>query len=174
MQTEQGSETVALAYDAFAPQLRRYAGSRLRDSAAAEDVVQEAFVRLAVVSRTSGRPNDERAWLYRVVTNLIISGARHAAVAQRRSVLIESTDERVDSPETRFLAQERNQGLEVALNTIGVDGRTGLILAAQGYSGREIAAILGRSAGATRTLLSRARGTVRRTMQQDLGYGTAR
>ncbi len=174
MQTEQGHETIAHAYEAFAPQLRRYAGARLRNAAAAEDVVQEAFVRLAVESRASGKPDNERAWLYRVVTNLIISGARHAAVTQRRSVLIESTEVRVESPETLFLASERYQGLGAALEAVGTDGRTGLILAAQGYSGREIAERLGRSAGATRTLLCRARSTVRRELDpQGVGYGTA-
>jgi RNA polymerase sigma-70 factor (ECF subfamily) len=46
--------------------------------AAAEDVVQEAFVKLAAQRRP---PDDARAWLYRVVRNGALSAAR---AAQRR------------------------------------------------------------------------------------------
>jgi RNA polymerase sigma factor (sigma-70 family) len=166
---------LVIAYEAYAPQLRRFAIARLHDVAAADDVVQEAFIRLAIESRTSGKPDNERAWLYRVVTNLIVSGARHAAVVHRRSVLIQTAEVTVESPETQFLASERYQGLGSALEAAGADGRRGLILAAQGYSGREIAEMLGRSVGATRTLLCRARGNVRREMNaQSAGYGVAR
>ncbi len=69
-----------------------------------------------------------------------------------------------ESPETWLLSSERSRAVNVALRACGADGRTGLILAAQGYSGRDIAAILGRSEGATRTLICRTRQHVRREL----------
>lgn len=156
---------VAEAYESYGPQLRRYATARLRDAIAAEDVVQEAFYRLTVESQGWANPVNQRAWLYRVVTNLIISGARRTAVARRRSPLMDHDEAVFESPESVFLTSERDQGLRAALEVAGADARTGLILSAQGYSGREIAKIIGRSEGATRTLLCRARTTVRRELE---------
>jgi DNA-directed RNA polymerase specialized sigma24 family protein len=44
---------------------------------------------------------------------------------------------------------------------LSASDRNALVLAAQGYHGPEIAASLGRTSGATRTLLCRARSKVR-------------
>ena len=53
-----GVEPVSEAYEAWALELRRYATSRTHDPSAAEDVVQEAFVRLAIQARTSRNPSN--------------------------------------------------------------------------------------------------------------------
>lgn len=152
------------AYESYAPELRRYATARLRDSAAAEDIVQEAFLRLAVESGARRTPRDQRAWLYRVVLNLIISGARRAEVARRRSSQLAFDEVVLESPEVACLATERKRALGAALQAAGAAGRASLQLAAEGYSGREIAQALGRSEGATRTLICRARSLVRREL----------
>jgi RNA polymerase sigma factor (sigma-70 family) len=152
------------AYEAHAPALRRYAAARLRDPAAADDIVQESFLRLALESRIRSYPCQPRAWLYRVALNLIVSGARRAATARRRAAEDGSGTEVFDSPENQFLTSERRHTLRMAMDAAGPAGRAGLILAAQGFSGREIAEVLGRSEGATRTLLCRARREVRREL----------
>lgn len=160
----QDDRSIAEAYESYAPELRRYATARLRDFAAAEDIVQEAFVRLAIECGAQRAPRDQRAWLYRVVLNLIISGSRRAEVARRRSSQLASDDIVLESPEAACLATERQRVLATALQTAGAAGRTSLRLAAEGYSGREIAKLLGRSEGATRTLICRARSQVRREL----------
>jgi RNA polymerase sigma-70 factor (ECF subfamily) len=156
--------SIEQAYEAYAPELRRYATARLRDSAAAEDIVQEAFIRLAVEEGALRAPRNQRAWLFRVVLNLIISGSRRAEVARRRSSHLPIDDIVLESPEMACLATERQRALGAALQVAGAAGQTGLLLAAQGYSGREIADVLGRSEGATRTLICRARSQVRREL----------
>ena len=75
----------AEAFEAFGSELLRFATRRLRDADRAEDIVQEAFLRLATESRAGRDPNNPRGWLYRVVLNLIISDARHAAIARREA-----------------------------------------------------------------------------------------
>ena len=156
--------SLAEAYESYAPELRRYATARLRDSAAAEDIVQEAFVRFAIEVGAQRAPRDQRAWLYRVVLNLIISGSRRAEVARRRSSRLSIDDVERLSPEVACLATERQRVLATALQAAGVAGQTSLRLAAEGYTGREIAQVLGRSEGATRTLICRARSQVRREL----------
>jgi len=156
--------SLAEAYESYAPELRRYATARLRDAAAAEDIVQEAFVRFAIEVGAQRAPRDQRAWLYRVVLNLIISGSRRAEVARRRSSRLSIDDVERLSPEVACLATERQRVLATALQAAGVAGQTSLRLAAEGYTGREIAQVLGRSEGATRTLICRARSQVRREL----------
>ena len=52
---------------------------------------------------------------------------------------------------------ETRREVWAALATLPVDARTALMLAAHGFSGREVAAALGRSELATRSLICRAR-----------------
>ena len=155
---------VSKAYEAWAPELRRYATSRTHDPATAEDIVQEAFVRLAFQARSSRSPTNPKAWLFRVVLNLIISGSRHAEVARRRSPELAINEVLADSAEAVILASERNHALVAVLQILGATSRTSLLLAAQGYTGREIAAVLGRSEAAIRVISCRARKVVRREL----------
>jgi RNA polymerase sigma factor (sigma-70 family) len=157
-------DPVARAYEMHAPELRRFATARTRDAVAAEDIVQESFLRLSVEARAERFPRQPRGWLYRVAMNLIISGARRTKTSPLTTVaeLPERSD--LDTPESRFLAGERSRMLRTAMESTGRVGRTGLVMAAAGYSGREIAAVLGRSEVATRALMCRARTSVRRTL----------
>ncbi len=162
---------VTEAYEAYAPDLRRYATARTRDAGVAEDIVQEAFVRLTVASRAWGNPRNTKAWLYRVVLNLIISKSRRAAVERRRSSESAFDDVLAESAETLFLSSERSRALAAALQAIGAAARTSLLMAAEGYAGHEIAWVLGRSEGATRTIMCRARKVVRRELtSQDVQF----
>jgi RNA polymerase sigma-70 factor (ECF subfamily) len=67
-------------FDRDAAALLLYARQWL-DHAAAEDVVQEAFVRLMLERRT---PDNVRAWLYRATRNLAIALWRSTKRRQRR------------------------------------------------------------------------------------------
>ena len=155
---------VAEAYVTFAADLRRFVTARTRDADTAEDIVQEAFVRLTVESRASRDPKNPRAWLCRVARNLIVSRSRRATVAKRRAVQVAIEEICPQSPEMLFLSSERSRALGLALEAVGVSARTSLVLAAHGYSCREIAERLGRSEGATRSIMCRARQVVRREL----------
>ena len=55
------SDRIWIAYEAHAAELRRYATGRLRDADAAEDIVQESFLRLALESQMRAYPRQARA-----------------------------------------------------------------------------------------------------------------
>jgi len=154
-------DSVSLAYQLHAPELQRFAVRRLRDQSAAEDVVHEAYLRLAAEARSGRFPRQPRAWLYRTTLNLVISGARRAAVARAAARLDRFDVVDHDTPESVCLSRERDAGLASALRTIGSEGQTGLRMAAEGYSGREIARSVARSEVATRAMLHRARLALR-------------
>jgi len=70
------------------------------------------------------------------------------------------------SPEAGVLARERISAIDTVLATLPTEARTALLLSADGFSGEEIAAAIGRSHSATRTLLSRTRVRVRLELEQ--------
>ena len=143
-------------YDAHQRELFSFALRTSRDREVAEDLVHEAFVRLIVEVEAGREPTNIRAWLYRVVANLAVSRARRAVVAQKQ--LGELLDRRVEGgPETQFLANEQRSDLDTVLAELGADARTALLMAANGFSGLEIAEAIGRSGNATRSLMCRAR-----------------
>ena len=67
----------------------------------------------------------------------------------------------MDSPESATLRRERTETLERVLGDLPDDARVALLLAAHGFKGEEIAEAIGRSHGATRSMLLRARLRVR-------------
>ena len=131
-----------------------------RDPAVADDLVGEAFLRLAVQVRAGRSPDDPVAWLYRVAGNLAISRGRRQAVATRAMPSL--VDRGVgESPEDEVLRHERDDAVHEALATLDRDDRDLVMMAATGYRPVEIAGLTGRSREATRTRLCRARGRLR-------------
>jgi RNA polymerase sigma-70 factor (ECF subfamily) len=155
--------TVEAAYAAHAAPLLRRLTATTRNPAAAEDLTQEAFMRLVIEVHAGRIPDDPGAWLHRVGHNLAMSRGRRMAVANRRIGEI-APPETAPSPETLTLDAERDSRLNDALAVLGAIDQRALILAANGYRGREIARSIGRSDGATRTLLCRARMKLRGVM----------
>lgn len=138
------------------------------DREVAEDLLQEVFVRLVRESREGRMPDDVRPWLYRVAANLVVSRGRRATTWLR--LVPRLLDRREPpSPEGEVLRSERDRELGASLARLKPDGRAALLLAAQGFSGHEIAASLGRSDAATRTMMCRARQQLRQTLEAPEG-----
>jgi RNA polymerase sigma-70 factor, ECF subfamily len=163
---------VQAAFESYDQELYGFLRRTTRDEALAEDLLQEAFLRLMREARAGRPPEQTRAWLYRVATNLAISRARRGRTVLAWLGRLASTQPREvtsESAEARVLRQEWLQALEAALARVGADARSALILSGQGFSGAEIAWTIGRSEAATRTLMSRARVKVRRIIETQEG-----
>lgn len=151
---------VSAAYDTYGEALRGYLARFTRDSANAEDLVHETFIRLLVESAAGRQPANVRAWLFRVGINLATSRARRQGVAARRaSELIRR--EVSPSPEEELIDREAARALDNRLAQLPSDVRVALLLSAGGYSSAEIGQRIGRSELATRSLLSRQRSRLR-------------
>jgi len=160
------ADEVALAalYEAHRAELFGFLIRMTHDREAAEELLQDAFIRLIREARAGRMPDDVRPWLYRVAANAAISRARHGSVWTR--LVPRLLDRRQPaSPEGEILRSERDAELHAALADIPADARAALLLAAQGFSGGEIAASLGRTEGATRTLMSRSRAQLRLVLE---------
>lgn len=135
-----------------------------RDPAIADDLVSEAFLRLALEVRAGRTPLDPRAWLFRVGANLVVSRARRAAVATKAMPWLLERDV-APSPEDEIVTRERDQMLRDGLGSLAGRDREVVVLAARGYRSEEIAGLIGCSPAATRTRLCRARGRLRSRLE---------
>ena len=139
-----------------------------RDPGVAEDLVQEAFLRLTREVKSGREPTNVRAWLYRVASNLAVSRGRRISSALRGLVRMgrsSSTSDTQDVPEAGYLRREGRAELMTAVERLSEDARAALLLSSEGFSGAEIATAIGRSELATRALLCRARIKVRQQLE---------
>ncbi|MEO8264371.1 MAG: sigma-70 family RNA polymerase sigma factor [Ilumatobacteraceae bacterium] len=148
------------------PRLKAIATRILGSQAEADDVLQEAWLRL---NRTDLDDVDVLpAWLTRVVTRLCLD---HLRKRQTRSLA--EAEAPVESalldPETDALLAERVDGaMQIVLDTLAPTERAAFVLHdVFGYPFDEICAVLGRSSTAVRQLASRARRKVQGAPEPD-------
>jgi RNA polymerase sigma factor (sigma-70 family) len=160
--------SVARAFEDHHAELLSFLRRTTRDEAAAEDLLQDAFLRLAKEVEAGRPPDQVRAWLYRVASNLAVSRARRArtVVGWLARYGRRAAGEFDESPESGVLRRERGSDLEAVLGRLPADARAALLLSAEGFTGEEIAAAIGRTHGATRSLLTRTRVVVRLELEQ--------
>jgi RNA polymerase sigma-70 factor (ECF subfamily) len=156
-------EFVVAAYEAHHAEVYGFLARATRNVSAAEDLLQGTYLRLTQEARAGQAPLEVRAWLYRVASNLVISRARrHATASRRRDGSAQKGDlMTAPPPGAGVIGRDGVAEMERALAGLSVDARLALLLSGEGFGGEEIAATIGRSAAATRTLLSRARARVR-------------
>ncbi|HUQ80971.1 MAG TPA: sigma-70 family RNA polymerase sigma factor, partial [Gemmatimonadaceae bacterium] len=122
----------------------------------AADAAQEVFVRLIERPPSDGV---ERAWLYKVGTNLVLEGSR---TRTRRALLLEGSAARapIADPEPdaheHLERDERQRAVRSALAALPDKERSALLMREEGFSHREIAGMVGTTTGSVGTLLVRA------------------
>lgn len=141
----------------------RYVGRR----SDAEDVAQEAFIRLW---RHAPDWEDQgfsvRSWIYRIAYNLCIDELR------KRKPVTPVEDEvslaSAEQPDEDLYRDQRQQQVAAALNELPERQRTALVLCVyQGLSNRDAATVLDVSIEALESLLSRARRMLRNKMTEE-------
>jgi RNA polymerase sigma-70 factor (ECF subfamily) len=151
---------VEAAFDAHAPHLKAFALAAVRDEDAADDLVQETFMRFVRQVRTDRVPDNIGGWLHRVCANLITSQARRRSLLSRKKPLL--VDRGVgSSAEDRAIRKDESVRLRDALGELPVDARVALLMAAAGYSPAEVGEAIGRSTNATSIYICRARVRLR-------------
>ena len=155
------ADVAIAAFDEHQRALTSYAYALTRDRELADDLVQESFVRLINELQHGRRPDNIQAWLFRVCSNLVVSGARRRNVAQRFIAQIAPHEAEHDDAVDITLRREMSGTLLEGLGRLSTDARVALVMAAHGFSGREIATSLGRTETSTRTMMFRAREQLR-------------
>jgi RNA polymerase sigma-70 factor, ECF subfamily len=159
-------ERLAAEFEALRPYLMRVAYTHLGSIGEAEDVVQDAWLRLSGADRADIR--DLRAWLTKVVSRLALDALTSARARREQYVgpwlpepAIGTTGPDADPASQIDLDESVSMALLVVLEALSPAERSAFLLHdVFGYSFAEVAGIVRRTPEATRQLASRARHAV--------------
>jgi len=168
--SETTGAAIAALVDEYAGTLYRVAYSVLRNSADAEDAVQETYLRVLRHRNTLGEIRDARVWLVRIVWNVVLDRKRRAKTRPE-------TDDIADLarllPATGLTAEERvasaqhHERVLRAVEKLPEKEQRVLILSAfEELSSVEIAQVLGTTESTIRSRLFRARNLLSGLLSQ--------
>ncbi len=142
-------------FDDLYPPLVRYCHRLTGDRDAAEDVAQEALVRL-YTHEVEGPPPALRAWLFKTATHLVRDRYR---VEENRRRLLEAnpvTPVALEGPEVSLERKSERDRARRALEQLPDRDREMLLMRYEGFSYKEIAEVVEVAATSVGTLLARA------------------
>ena len=157
----------------MAPRVLRFASRTLRDQTEAEDIAQEAMLRLWRIAPDWQQGNAKvSTWLYRVASNLCTDRLR-----RRRSVPLQSIEEPENGRPTalaELLAADRAMALEAALAKLPDRQRQAVVLRhLEGFTNPQIAEILEIGVEAVESLTARGKRALAAILsgrREELGY----
>lgn len=167
--TKPGVDVAALV-EAYSGVMFRVAHSVLRSPAEAEDVVQDAFVR--VLEHRGGLPDvrDMRVWLVRIAWNLALDRRRRIRPEQMDEAFAQALASSCVPADDALAEAQRMQAVLREIETLPKKEREVLLLSTIEELGtEEIAEVVGRSESAVRALLFRARTRLRERLEQKGG-----
>lgn len=145
------------------PQLRRYARSLTGDAWAADDLVQDTLERACDRWQLWAVGSDLRAWLFTLMHNLFVDGARRALRQQGQRVDSDDVAQELVAPAG---AAEDVLDLQRCLLRLPEEQREVLLLVTlQDLGYEDVARILGVPVGTVMSRLSRARSRLRELME---------
>ncbi len=142
-------------FDELYPPLVRYCHRLTGDRDVAEDIAQEAMVRL-YTHRVEGPQQGIRAWLFRTATHLIRD--QYRVNENRRRLLQENpvTPSELESPVRQLERGEARALARAALDVLPERDKEILLMRYEGFSYKEIAEAVEIAATSVGTLLARA------------------
>ena len=147
------------------PRLVLYLYGIVRDMDEAEDLAEEAFLRLLIHKPSFPDETVLKAWLYRTGRNLAVSHLRKEKHLVRRDN--DPEEEGVsESAEEQLLREEEKQELYAALRKLSPEYREILWLSADGLPNETVALVTRKSRRQVENILYRARKQLRAVMQQ--------
>lgn len=150
-------ETISRVVTEYSSMLLRLACTRLDDTADAEDAVQETFLKLLTARPAFRDPDHEKAWLIRTTLHRA-SDIRRAA--EKRNVPLEEAAQAAAPEQTNVLLSAVRALPEKYSAVIH-------LYYYEGYSIKEIAAMLGLPAPTVGTRLARGRERLRQMLKEE-------
>lgn len=139
------------------------------DSTRAEDLAQEAFLRLYERADSYLEQGKLQAYLYRIGTNLLRSQIRREQRWRRIRTVFSNTNGHHAEPQqqARLLRQEIGEQLTICLQRIPLHYRTPLVLAfVEGWTHQQIAKLMGCKEGTVKSRIHRARKLLQSELAQ--------
>jgi RNA polymerase sigma factor (sigma-70 family) len=141
-------------FDRVYPILVRFVHRRVHDVDLAEDIAQDAFVRLL-----TEHPDSPQAWLFTVAGNLAKNAMRgeHRRSARLSVIATDAAAEVATDADRLVLQRETDDQVRATLESLSDRDRTLLLLHHDGLSYKELAEIIGVKPSSIAPLLARAR-----------------
>ena len=147
---------VAQIFEEYRVEIYRYTASLGLDAGLAQEITQDAFLRIYVELEKGVSIANERAWLFRTAHNLAINlGLK----SNRMEPLLQLGNQIVDpvaNPEQALLETEKRNRLRRAISSLSAQQRQCLHLRAEGLRYREIASVIGIKTSTVSEFLRRA------------------
>ena len=158
------SDAFAGFYQRSAPGLRAYLVRVSGNTALADDLMQESYLRFLCATQPEGGEVNYRRYLFRIATNLLRDHWRRP-----RAECMDDVPERFLAVHDGMAQIDSQAILDPAMARMRPRERQLLWLAhAEGYSHREIAEITGLNAAGIRLLLFRARRKIARLLRKQM------
>lgn len=171
---KQDPRAFAPLYNTYADMVWRFAMSRLGDTERAQDITSQTFVK-AIQSlprfkpKLQGEGTSFPAWLMMIARNTIIDEQRrHRPTTDIENPAIESHLKASSTPESIAIRREEQRRVRQAISQLNPKQQRMVELRIAGYSGREIADIMGMTLNGVRTAHSRAYSKLRDLLADDI------
>jgi len=169
--TVDSSETIAALVAEYSAALYRVAYSVMRNSAEAEDAVQEAFLRVLKHREKLSEIRDLRVWLVRITWNVVLDKKRRSKTRPENDDIADfarvlpSTDRRADD---EIVSSQEQARILALIDRLPVKERQALLLSAvEELSTVQIAAVLGTTESSVRSRIFRARRELSALLEQE-------
>jgi RNA polymerase sigma-70 factor (ECF subfamily) len=170
MQGARSEVDLAALVDTYSGLLFRVAHSVLRSRAEAEDVVQDAFVRVLQRKDTLADIRDMRVWLVRIAWNLALDRRRRIRPEQMDAHFADALVAKSVPADRALVEAQSMRAVLREMERLPKGEREALLLSAVDELGTaEMASVLGRSESAVRALLFRARTRLRERLEKGGG-----
>lgn len=165
-------------YDAHHEAVRRFIQATIRDDWAADDLVQETFLRVLDKADTLKDPSKLRPWIYRIALNLCRdhlrsrkTRGRQAEVQVEAAQLTDILPAPCSSTETALAQHQMNTCIQHKIKMLPESQRTVLCLFdVNGLSQQEIAQVLEISLENVKIRLHRARKSLKKILQTHCSF----
>lgn len=159
--TVDSTETIAALVAEYSATLYRVAYSVMRNSAEAEDAVQEAFLRVLKHREKLGDIRDLRVWLVRITWNVVLDRKRRGKTRPENDDIADfervlpSADRRADE---ELISSQEHSRILALIDRLPAKERQALLLSAvEELSTAQIASVLGTTESSVRSRIFRAR-----------------
>lgn len=159
--TVDSTETIAALVAEYSATLYRVAYSVMRNSAEAEDAVQEAFLRVLKHREKIVEIRDLRVWLVRITWNVVLDRKRRSKTRPENDDIedfarvLPSSDRRADD---EIISSQEHARILALIDRLPAKERQALLLSAvEELSTAQIAAALGTTESSVRSRIFRAR-----------------
>jgi RNA polymerase sigma-70 factor, ECF subfamily len=152
---------VVKLYEETATGLLRYAMMFTEEKESAQDALQEAFLRFFVRRAEGVVIQNRKAWLYRVLRNLLLDRIKEARV--RTHLNLEDVVEPADPKQNPEVTLQKAEHARMVLDKMSPRELECLRLRTEGFDYDEIAGLMDIRKGTVGALLARALGKIRET-----------